>query len=172
MESKRTFTNSVASAALGLLALQLSAGCGGGEAEDQLRRVQTDLQGAREAIFEAEGRIEEREEALTAAKLELEEAKNDLEAATARLAKVESSVDFRTTDALLFRGIQKRLLDDGDLEATAIRASVHKGVVTLYGTVPHNDAMETALGIAQEFPGVVSVENRIEVQVAAPPPEN
>ncbi|MFI5216583.1 MAG: BON domain-containing protein [Candidatus Limnocylindria bacterium] len=59
--------------------------------------------------------------------------------------------------------IQKQLLDDDDLEEVAISARVEHGVVTLSGVVPEAELRERAVKLAESVPGVVSVQDRIQV---------
>jgi osmotically-inducible protein OsmY len=76
-------------------------------------------------------------------------------------------VDRSATDDVLFRTVQKRLLEDDDLSNVAIAARVSKGVVTLSGSVPNAKLRDRALEIARTTPGAGHVESRIEVQVSA-----
>ena len=59
------------------------------------------------------------------------------------------------TDAALFRSVQRRLLDDEELEDLAVAAEAAKGVITLRGTVPDQETRARAEEIARATPGVV-----------------
>ena len=83
------------------------------------------------------------------------------------LAQREAVVNRSATDAVIFRAVQKRLLEDDDLSEVAIAARVSKGVVTLSGSVPNAKLRDRALEIARTTPGVGGVESVIEVPVSA-----
>lgn len=145
-----------------LLSLVL-AGCGGSSVEDELARSEEVLRETRADVLEARDGVREKQGALEAAREELDQARSALGEAEARLAQVESEVDLQATDALLFRGIQRKLLDEKRLAHVAIRVDVQKGVVTMYGTVPDAETRDAALEIGRGFPGVASVNDRIDV---------
>jgi osmotically-inducible protein OsmY len=65
--------------------------------------------------------------------------------------------------------VQKQLLDDDDLEDVAISARVERGVVTLSGVVSEEKLRERAVKLAESVPGVVSVQDRIQVAGAKAP---
>ena len=75
---------------------------------------------------------------------------------------MEEEVGSQATDSMLFRTVQKRLLDDDQLEDVAIAARVEGGVVYLTGTVPDPALGERAAAIAADVPGVSSVQSRIQ----------
>ena len=106
------------------------------------------------------------------ARAALEEALGEQGEAEVRLAEAQSQVSLYATDDVLFRTIQKRLLEDGSLEGVAISAQVQDGVVLLAGDVPDEELRDRALEIARSVPGSLAVESRIRVgtpAVAAPP---
>lgn len=157
-------------AVLALLATPL-AGCGGGDdevaaLEDAIGR----LEQAREAVEEASAVLEERQKASDEARTALGDARDTLAEAEQQLASAQSEVSDRATDDVLFRTIQKRLLDDTDLTDVAISARVTQGVVVLSGKVPDADLRDRALEIANAVPGSVAVESRISVVGDEPPP--
>jgi osmotically-inducible protein OsmY len=137
--------------------------CGEPSIEEKLSNAEALLVDARAAVQEAQGQVEETQESLEQAQSEVEAARQELRDAESRLAEVESTVDFRVTDALLFRAIQKRLLEADELADLAIRAEVVRGAVTLHGSVRRPEARDTAIEIAKGVPGVATVDSRIEV---------
>jgi len=82
-----------------------------------------------------------------------------------------AKVDHSSTDEVLFRAIQKRLLEDGDLASVAIAAHVNNGLVTLSGNVPDAKIRDRAVLVARETPGVQRVETQIQVVAAKSKPE-
>ena len=132
---------------------------------------EADLEEASRAVADAQAQVDRGREVVQARESELEEAQKRLaEARSAlrqsesELAQRETAVDRSATDDVLFRTVQKQLLEDGDLKKVAIAARVSKGVVTLSGAVPDEKLRDRALEIAQAAPGVVRVESRIEVR--------
>jgi osmotically-inducible protein OsmY len=126
-----------------LVVAGLAAGCGGGDDED-FRLAAQALTAARESV-------------------ELAEAERQLREAEERLSDAESRVDLKTTDAALFRAVQKRLLEDERLRDVAIDADVRRGVVELRGSVPDERTAAAAVEVARSVPGVMRVESRVNV---------
>ena len=147
------------------LAFSLAFGaCGGTSVEDELAQAEEILGEAREGVLEARDAVKAKEEAVERARADLEQAGEALRQAEVQLEQAESGVDLQATDALLFRGIQRELLDEERLERVAIRVEVSKGVVMLRGLVPDPETRAAAIEIAREFPGVASVTDGIRVQ--------
>lgn len=131
------------------------------KAAKALGEARQDLEQAREAEAEKAKALEKAREEHTAAQQTVRDAER-------HLAEVESQVDLKATDDVLFRLVQSTLLEDKDLEGVAIRASVEKGVVTLSGVVPNPKLRDRAIAVASKVPGVARVESQITVP--APPP--
>jgi osmotically-inducible protein OsmY len=149
------------------LLLFASAGCGGESQEQALEKATATLAAAREAVEEARAVVESRQQAVDEARGELEAAASELREREKALREAESRVGLKATDATLFRSVQRRLLEDEALDDLAIAARVTKGVVTLQGIVPDEQARSRAEELVLATPGVVNVENRIEL--ASPP---
>ena len=107
--------------------------------------------------------MEERQAEFKAAQEELAAAREALREAEAQLSGFEAKVNLSATDVVLFRSVQKRLLDDGALKDVAIAARVDKGVVSLSGTVPDSKIRDRAVEVARATPGVTSVESRLQI---------
>ena len=75
----------------------------------------------------------------------------------AEVAEVGSPIP----DALLFRSVQRELLEAAALAKVAISAEVADGVVTLRGVVPDPDTRAAALSIAESVEGVTAVEDQL-----------
>ena len=148
----------------GLVLSLALAGCGDTSVEEELVKAEEVLGEVRGDVLDAREAVEAKEGALESARADLEQARAALSEAEAQLTQAESAVDLQATDALLFRGIQRKLLTEDRLEQVAIRVEVNKGVVTLRGSVPDPETREAAIEIAREFPGVASVNDGISVQ--------
>jgi len=153
-----------------LSALLLSAaGCGGENQEQALEEATAAVMAERDAVQEAREKVDAHQQAVDEARAELEAAKDELKIREQALREAESHVGLKATDATLFRSVQRRLLDDEELDELAVAVQVAKGVVTLLGTVPDEDDRARAEEVARTTPGVVTVENQIEVM--SPPAE-
>ena len=141
--------------------------CGGSDPEADLEQASLAVDNARAHVAEERESVRGLETEVAKMQKQLAEARAALLEAENELEQRESAVNRSATDAVVFRAVQKRLLDDDDLENVAIAARVSKGVVTLSGSVPNAKLRDRALEIARATPGVGSVESEIEVQVAA-----
>jgi osmotically-inducible protein OsmY len=139
----------------------VAAGCGGDDRAAQLETASRELR-------EAQADVDEKRAKVASAEAELREARTALGAAQDRLAEARSLIGVSATDDVLFRSVQKDLLEDRKLEEFAIAAAVEKGVVTLSGRVSGAELRERAAEIAGATPGVTSVDNRIVVEEGAP----
>jgi osmotically-inducible protein OsmY len=144
-----------------------TAGCGGDSQEKELKAATAAVEAKREAAQKAREEVEARQQVVDEARKELEAAESELRIREQALREAKSQVGLRATDPTLFRSVQRRLLDDEQLDDLAIAVQVTQGVVTLQGVVPDEDNRAYAEELARETPGVVNVENRIEV---IPPP--
>jgi osmotically-inducible protein OsmY len=141
--------------------------CGGSDPEVDLEQASQAVEEARVQVEKARETVETRESEVKEAEERLSEARSALREAESEFVQREAVVNRSATDAVLFRAVQKRLLEDGDLSDVAIAARVSKGVVTLSGSVPNAKLRDQAVEIARTTPGVGSVESRIEVPVSA-----
>ncbi len=188
----RTTPRTWCAAALVATALILTVGCGGDDAPvsaayeaaepssgaAERERAPADrsearaaLAAAREAVARqssavdsATGEVDTLRAELEAAESRLQLARGGLDAEQRRLARAEEQMRrFAVPDSVLFRNVQRELLDAGALRDVAIAAEVKKGVVTLRGRVPDERAHQAALEIAGDVDGVISVDDLIEV---------
>jgi osmotically-inducible protein OsmY len=152
-------------ASLMLAAGVLFAGCGESE-EAKIAKLTGELGKLRQSVVETRAAVAEREAAVKAANDALAKSRGELRDSEARIATIEKELGQHATDPVLFRMVQKQLLDDDDLEDVAISATVQHGVVTLAGIVSNQKLRERAVKLAESVPGVVSVQDRIQVAPA------
>ena len=145
------------------------SGCGGDSQEQELEDATAAVVAKQEAVQEAREEVEARQQVVAEARKDLEAAESELRIREQALRDAQSQVGFKATDSTLFRSVQRRLLDDPELDDLAVSVRVVKGVVTLQGAVPDEAARARAEEVAKETPGVVNVDN--QVQVVAPPAE-
>jgi osmotically-inducible protein OsmY len=152
---------------VGLAAALVALACGGSEPEVDLEEASQAVEEARAQVEKARETVQARESEVKKAQERLAEARSALREAESEFAQRETVVNRSATDAVLFRAVQKRLLEDDDLSEVAIAARVSKGVVTLSGSVPNAKLRDQAVEVARTTPGVATVESRIEVPVSA-----
>lgn len=146
-----------------LVAGLLAVSCGADGEEARLETLNQELGSLREELPELRDRIVNREAAAKSAQDELAEARGALRESERRIAEIEKEIGSHATDPLLFRMVQTQLLEDDDLEDVAITARVERGAVTLSGVVPNAALRERAVKLTESIPGVVSVQDRIQV---------
>ncbi len=150
-----------------LLAGVLATGCGDSE-EARVAALSKELGSLRENLAETRASVAEREATAKTAQDSLAAARGEQRDSERRIAEVEKEIGTHATDPTLFRMVQTQLLDDDDLEDVAISARVERGVVTLTGVVSDEKLKERALKLAEGVPGVVSVQDRIQVATEKP----
>jgi osmotically-inducible protein OsmY len=138
------------------------AGCGSSE-EARIEELTEELKALRAGLGPIRAQVAEREATAKTAQDALAAARNEARESETRIAEIEKELGTFATDPVLFRMVQKGLLDDDDLEDVAIAARVDHGVVTLSGVVEDEDLRARAVKLAEEVPGVVSVQDRIQV---------
>ncbi len=175
--------------AVAATALLLAAGCGDDQettaayeapASEKAEREEApgDRGEARAALAASREAVARQASAVDAAAEEVEGIRAELEAAESRLQLARGALDaeqrelaraeeqmrrFAVPDSVVFRNVQRELLDAGALRDVAIAAEVSKGVVTLRGRVPDERSREAAIEIAANVDGVISVDDLIEV---------
>jgi len=142
----------------------LVAACGGDggleAASEQLAQMEQKVEAART-------RVEAREAEARSAEQALKEARDTLAQVEKQLADARARVAKQANDAVLFRSVQQRLLDDAKLRGVAISARVQKRVVTLEGSVPSEELKTRAEQVAAQTTGVETVVNQIAVRAPA-----
>jgi osmotically-inducible protein OsmY len=152
-----------------IAAAALLLGCGSADPEVDLERASEAAEETRSDAEVAAEKVKQREAELKQAQAKLDEARASLRKVEEELAKREAKVDSSATDEVLFRAVQKRLLDEDDLASVAIAAHVNNGLVVLTGNVPDAKLRDRAVVVAKETPGVHRIDNQI--QLVMPKPE-
>ncbi len=138
------------------------AGCGDpgeaayGDASTHVREAEQAVRRGEKALAASERNVQLALERAERARKGLIDARRDLARAEGRLGEA-------ATDEVLFRVIQRRLLDDKALRQTAISVRVDRGSVSLYGRVSDEKLRARAGDAVARARGVRSVENLIEV---------
>jgi exodeoxyribonuclease VII small subunit len=159
---------------LGFLALVLlAAACGEPDPEEALRKASAVVVEREAVLAEAQSELEAGESSLEEAQANHDRAVQAVRDAEQRLRAAEDEVAEYANDDVLFRTVQRHLLEESDLEGVAIAAEVEDRVVTLTGTVDDVELRDLAVSLAEETPGVAHVRSQIRVRAEpapAPPP--
>lgn len=153
-----------------LLSLALAASvlaCGEPTREEKLAAALASRNDAQEAVDNAQAEVEETQAALTAAQQARRSAGQALAAAKHKLGEANAQVGLYATDDVLFRAVQKALLENSKLVDAAISARVVDGVVTLSGEAPNAKVRDRAVEVARAVAGVSSVQSHIRIPAAA-----
>ena len=154
-------------ASFAALSLGLAA-CGEPDPEEALEEASAELARAREVLTEAEGDVD----GIRAKMRELEEKLADSERvrreAERHVNEAEALVTERASDDVLFRAVQRRLLEDPELADVAVTAGVASRVVTLRGVVATEALRERAVAVAKAAPGVAKVIDELQTSQPAP----
>jgi len=153
-------------ACLALFALA-TASCGEATREEKLAAALEAREQAAQVLEEARAQMDQADAALREARRARKQAAQAVADAEQSVAEADAAVGLYATDDVLFRAVQKRLLEDDRLADVAISATVRDGVVTLAGEAPSEAVRDHALAVARDVPGVSDVRSHITIAVAA-----
>lgn len=142
--------------------LLLAAGCSE-DPQQRYERASANLEAAKQARAEAQRAVTEKKAELRRLQEKLEAAERQLERARERMAQASRTLEESVNDEVLFRSIQRALLDEGRFSGAAIAVGVQDRVVTLTGTVPDEATREAAIETARGYAGVEEVVDFLEV---------
>ena len=168
-------TQSVRPAAL-LVAITLGlatlAGCSETPQEKYDNAVEK-LNETRESRNDAQEKVASKKEELSELQANLNEAEAKLQEARKKVEAASQAVNKTVNDEVLFRTIQREVLDKKEFDKAAISVGVKNRVVTLTGNVPDDETRKRALKLARSQAGVQDVIDELEVadgETSAPPP--
>lgn len=140
----------------------MMSGCGN-DAQERYDDATEALEKARESRNEARENLQAKQDELQALQDKLNKAEEKLEDAREDLRQAEANVNKNVTDEVLFRSIQRKLLNEERFGEAAISVGVSDRVVTLTGTVPDARTHKAALKVASGQSGVKEVVDFLEV---------
>ncbi|MES1929463.1 hypothetical protein SADO_09402 [Salinisphaera dokdonensis CL-ES53] len=168
-------TQSVRPAAL-LVAITLGlatlAGCSETPQEKYDNAVEK-LNETRESRNDAQEKVASKKEELSELQANLNEAEAKLQEARKKVEAASQAVNKTVNDEVLFRTIQREVLDKKEFDKAAISVGVKNRVVTLTGNVPDDETRKRAIKLARSQAGVQDVIDELEVadgETSAPPP--
>lgn len=145
-----------------LLATMMTAGCSQ-SSQEKYNDALNHLSDTKKTAQKAQDKVDDAKDKVADAKKKLAEAKKNLKEAQQKVAKARKSVDQTVNDDVLFRTLQKKMLNDDAFSDAAISVGVNHRVVTLTGNVPDQDTKQKAVKTAQQQTGVAQVHDQLEV---------
>lgn len=153
------------------LGLTTLAGCSETPQEKYDNAV-SKLQDTRESRDEAQADLNDNKDELKALRDKIQESEDKLEEARKKVEAATLAVNETVNDEVLFRTIQRDVLDNDAFDEAAISVGVTNRVVTLTGNVPDEETHDKAVKFAREQAGVADVVDELEVaqDVTSAPP--
>ncbi len=149
---------------LGLLLTALViTGCSPTPEERYEEAIET-LKETTEERNDLQERVDEQREELAEITEDLEDADDELAEVRQQVEQAARAVGEVANDEILFRTIQRELLDQSRFDEAAIAVGVDNRVVTLTGSVPDEDVREAALEVARSQPGVRNVVDSLTIE--------
>jgi len=145
--------------------------CGEPDPEEALEAASAELDAAREQLASADTGVQTIRTRMRELEAELADAERVRREAQRHVTEAEALVSERASDDVLFRAVQRRLLEDSSLADAAVTAHVADRVVTLRGEVAHATLRDRAVAVAAEAPGVARVVSELKTPAALAPEE-
>ncbi len=121
------------------------------------------LNDARESVDDAQAKLDDKKEELAELQDNLDEAQSNLADARSKVDEASQAVNKTVNDEVLFRTIQRELLDKKTFDKAAISVGVTNRVVTLTGNVPDEQTHKQAVKVARSQAGVEDVVDQLQV---------
>jgi osmotically-inducible protein OsmY len=131
--------------------------------QDKYKDAIDNLKQAKQTRQDAQQTLQQKQQALANAKNDVKQAKSDLQSAKQKVAQAKQGINKTANDKVLFRTIQRKLVDDQNFSNSAISVSVNHRVATLTGTVPDQSTRKKALQTARTQPGIKHVVDSLKV---------
>lgn len=145
-----------------VLTVLLAAGCSESP-QEKYNDAMSKLNDAKKTRQQAQQKVSDARQTIQDDQKKLKEAQGKLDEANQKVATANHSVDKVVNDDVLFRTLQKKLLNDDQFSDAAISVGVNHRVVTLTGTVPDQDTRQQAAKVARSQAGVAHVNNQLQV---------
>lgn len=121
------------------------------------------LQDAKKALSDAKQKVDSQQEEVDEAKKKLGELQKKVNAKRQKVVTATQAVDKTVNDEVLFRTLQKNLLDKDQFSDSAISVGVHNLVVTLSGVVPDQETHDQAIKVTRNQAGVADVRDQLQI---------
>lgn len=150
----------------GLVGVLLLAGGCSEDPQQRYERAAANLETAKQARAEAQRAVTEKKAELARLQEKLDAAERRLQLARERMAAASQKLEQSVNDEVLFRSIQRAMLDEERFAGAAIAVGVEDRVVTLTGTVPDEATRDMAVQVARGYAGVRDVVDFLDVKGA------
>lgn len=150
----------------GLIGALLFVGGCSEDPQQRYERAAANLQMAEQARAEAQRAVTEKRAELARMQEKLDAAERRLQQARERMAAASQKLEQSVNDEVLFRTVQRAMLDEERFTGAAIAVGVEDRVVTLTGTVPDEATRDLAIQVARGHAGVRDVVDFLEVKGA------
>jgi osmotically-inducible protein OsmY len=148
----------------GLVGVLLFAGGCSEDPQQRYERAAANLQAAEQARAEAQRAVSEKKAELARLQEKLDAAERRLQQVRERMASASQKLEQSVNDEVLFRSIQRAMLDEERFAGAAIAVGVEDRVVRLTGTAPDEATRDMAIETARSYAGVKEVVDFLEVE--------
>ncbi len=145
-----------------MLAALVAAGCSESP-QEKYNDATSHLNDAKKARKQAQDDVADARKQVQKAKKQLSNAQDKLQQKRQKVIAATQAVNKTVNDEVLFRTLQKKLLDNDNFSKAAISVGVNKRVVTLTGTVPDQETHKQAVQAVRSQPGVASVNDQLQI---------
>lgn len=121
------------------------------------------LKDAKKALSEAKDKVDSKQKEIDKEKKKLSDLQQTVEARRDKVASATQAVNKTVNDEVLFRTLQKNLLDKDKFSDAAISVGVDNLVVTLSGVVPDQDTHDQAIQVTRNQAGVADVRDKLQI---------
>lgn len=121
------------------------------------------LQDAKKALSDSKQKVASQQKEVDEAQKKLGELQKKVDAKRQKVVTATQAVDKTVNDEVLFRTLQKNLLDKDKFSDSAISVGVHNLVVTLSGVVPDQDTHDQAIKVTRNQAGVADVRDQLQI---------
>ncbi|WP_158583488.1 BON domain-containing protein [Salinisphaera sp. Q1T1-3] len=148
--------------AAGLFAATLATGCSQSP-QDQYDDAVNSLNDSKQELNDAQKRVENARQQMRQAQQSFQQAQQDLDSTRQDMEQARQKVQKSATDQILFRVLQKDVLNKSRFSDAAISVGVEQSVVTLTGAVPDKKTRDKAVELVKNQPGVAHVVDRLQI---------
>lgn len=121
------------------------------------------LKDTKKALSEAKQKVDAKQQEIDKAEKKLGELQKKVDSRRQKVVSATQAVNKTVNDQVLFRTLQKNLLDQDQFADSAISVGVHNLVVTLSGVVPDQDTHDEAIKITRDQAGVADVRDKLQI---------
>jgi len=139
------------------------AACGEPDPEAALEEASAEFAAAREMLEDADAGVRKLRSKMRDLEEQLTDAERVRREAQRNVTEAEALLGERASNDVLFRAVQRRLLEDSQLSDAAVTAHVVSRVVTLRGEVGSGELRDRAVEVARAAPGVIEVVSELRI---------